>query len=207
MIRPRVLTFWENGARRVVRCPTRHMTCRTRPCGSSLLSSDNQPKKYYPKSNSVPPIPAPTWSIASLELETQHAPVDRTVLQALAKRALIDLSQLDSSSSSSSSLVKHNIMNTATLQQDVGNMMHMMNQILEKQHEQQKATDDTEKVQAAMYDVPRNVHATPMRRITDNGDSSDSDATTQQVWDSLLAPKTHTIGGHSYFIISTSKRK
>ena len=140
-------------------------------------------------------IPAPTWSIASLELEKQHAPVDRPTLEALAKRALIDLRQLD---------------NVSELQQEVGNMMHMMNQVQELDERTGKDEDIDDEVGARlMYDVPRNVTAAPLRHsrseteLTNEDDSNSS----RRVWDSFLTPKTQRVGGHSYFVIPTQRKE
>ena len=149
-------------------------------------------------SKELPPsfkIPAPTWSIASLELDKPHPTVDRATLDALAKRALIDVRQLEDREETA----------TEELQQQVGNMMHMMNQVLAAQSKHESSTRDQNDEQAARdtYDVPRNVQAAPLRRYDGNDRASVEHETAAKVWESLLAPKTKRVGGHAYFVIPT----
>lgn len=152
--------------------------------------------------------------MASLELETQHPPVDRETLEILAKRALLDLSQIKSTTES-------NYDDTiAELQQDVGNMMHMMNQVqlyfANKEGKQQQSPndddnhdDDAYEQARQWYDVPRHVQAAPLRSSSSSSsstnDNDDEDYT--QVWESFLAPQTKRVGGHSYFCIPTQRNK
>eukprot|EP00977_Amphora_coffeiformis_P020099 scaffold7836_cov178-Amphora_coffeaeformis.AAC.4 len=99
-------------------------------------------------------------------------------------------------------------MSLSDLSQQVGNMMHMMNQVQALQQQQQAAVVSSSdpvvgEEEAGMYDVPRNVHSAPLRNQS-TPTKEDKDVT-QQVWDSFLAPKTQRVGAHSYFCISTEQ--
>ena len=146
-----------------------------RRCRCLSSSSDTQQS-----SSSI--IPAPTWSIASLELHKSHTPVERDELDTLAKRALVNVTQFSPA-------------RIAQLQQDVGNMMHVMNQV--SQFESSDADDER-----LLYDVPRNVTEAPLR-----GTQDEPSTAPPQVWESYLAPQTQRVGGHAYFVIATQKRK
>jgi hypothetical protein len=151
-----------------------------------------------PRSRSSPIIPAPTWSLQSLELSQTHTPISDQELSRLTKRAVIDLTAITSSK--------------ASLAQDLGNMMHMIEQVQAplSYTEMEHLTD------ADIYDVPRGVTAAPVRREQD----TTADATTMtsssssslpkahqrpEWWDSLLKPKTTTVGAHSYFAVCTQR--
>ena len=64
-----------------------------------------------------------------------------------------------------------------------------------------------------IYDVPRGVEAGAPTRSdvsrteTENFTPTQSVAEAEQVWRSVLEPKTKLVGGHQYFVIATSKTK
>jgi hypothetical protein len=157
-----------------------------------------------PRSRSTPTIPAPTWSLQSLELSQTHAPISDQELSRLTKRAVIDLTAIDSHTSNSTSSNSK-----ASLAQELGNMMHMIQQVQSPlpAHETEHLTD------ADIYDVPRGVTAAPVRREQDttNTDATITSSTTPKShqrpewWESLLKPHTTTVGAHSYFAVCTQR--
>ena len=156
---------------------------RTGTAGKVYLSS-----KSSSKSSNYTKLPSPTWSISSLELDQKHEPISREELSVLAKRALISVSLLDSMN------------RTDELRQDLGNMIHMIQQV------QDFATAETELLSDAdIYDKPRGVKATPTR--SEDCGSALEEEEAKQVWDSFLKPKTTAVGAHSYFAIATKKER
>ena len=79
-------------------------------------------------------------------------------------------------------------MSLSDLSQQVGNMLHMMNQLQALQQQQEEAASSNQVVwdEQAMYDVPRNVQSAPLQRDKPQQHTKYED----NVWDSLLAPKT-----------------
>ena len=158
---------------------------------------------------SSPIIPAPTWSLQSLELSQTHAPISDLELSRLTKRAVIDLTAaMDSHHTTTNGSISK-----ASLAQDLGNMMHMIQQVQAPlpEHEMEHLTD------ADIYDVPRGVTAAPVRREPDSSTITDAATVTvtastsnkahqrPQWWDSLLKPKTTMVGAHSYFAVCTQR--
>jgi hypothetical protein len=148
---------------------------------------------------STPTIPAPTWSLESLELSQTHAPVSHQELSRLAKRVVLDLAAVDVSHKKNGTINNNN--NAAfqvALAQDLGNMMHMIRQV------QSLPETETENLSDAdIYDVPRGVTEAPVRREDTNKDST---ATTRpKWWESLLKPHTTMVGAHSYFVVCTQR--
>lgn len=135
----------------------------------------------------VPPIPAPTWSIASLQLDQNHNPVSEEELRKLSKRALIDVSSGGTKNDS--------------FRQDLGNMLHMIQQVREFQAKQEVQVDHKN---GAIYDCHRgNGAPSPVRN--DDEDNTTEEREAKQVWESFLKPHTIAVGAHSYFIIATDK--
>jgi len=105
-------------------------------------------------------------------------------------------------------------MTLGDLSQQVGNMMHMMNQVRVIQRQDRQAAKDDDSApccdEVAMYDIPRNVHGAPLRDERtgkdDNGQDVDNTESLQKVWDTFLSPKTQRVGAHSYFVIPTEKQ-
>ena len=128
-------------------------------------------------------IPTPTWSVDSLELGKKHPPVSQQELQQLSKRALLDTRHLP----------------VSELRQDLGNMLHMIRQVQSFQPSEELSDVD-------LYDVPRGVKATPLRKDDKEGDKRNVKEE-KQVWESFLKPKTTSVGAHSYFVIATRKGK
>jgi hypothetical protein len=150
-------------------------------------------------------FPQATWSVESLQLHKNHNPISYNELTVLAKRAVIDINTLESKQ-------------CIQLQQDVGNMLHMIEQVMisdikEENNtgmsilQQQKDTLTT----SDLYDTPRGVHAVPLRDDDATNDNSTNSKELQQiykeyetVWTSYLQPNTKRIGSHNYFVIASS---
>jgi hypothetical protein len=174
--------------------------CRNRLQARFRLTSSRHHGKLG-GSSSVPSaqryVPEPTWSIASLELDRPHTPVTRSELERLAKRAVIDLSLLDS---------KDDQLGIPQLCQDVGNMMHMMNQV----QEFVKTIAANDRIsEERLYDAPRGdtlqTPSTSIENGTNDGDWPDKDvslAVRQSYWGSRLK----RVGGHEYFEIVTARQ-
>ena len=158
-------------------------------------------------------MPKPTWSIASLELDRKdHPPISEQELQKLAKRALLDVDILEE---------KRRILGQTSLKQDLGNMMHLIQHVVEtskKQAEEQlhdkkdnPSTSYEEQeidalLDAELYDLPRNISAT-VQNFQTNIEKSAGVSRTEQaksVWENYLKTKTTRVGGHSYFVVTTS---
>ncbi len=105
-------------------------------------------------------------------------------IEILAKRALIDLDEIDAQE-------QHQ------LRQDLGNMMHMIHQISEFSCPEMNSLTD-----ADIYDAPRGVTETPVRQASSKPSPSEEQQA-EQVWVSYLKPKTKQVGAHSYFEIAT----
>lgn len=131
-------------------------------------------------------LPEPTWSVHDLELSKQHPPISAVELEKLAKRALLDLNHLDESTRNE-------------LRQDLGNMMHMIEQVLSFRRNEK----GIEWSDADIYDKPRGVTAAPLRKDADN--NKDTEADHDQVWEKFLKPQTTKIGAHDYFSIETKR--
>lgn len=128
-------------------------------------------------------FPDPTWSIADLRLDQRHEPMSQAGMEVLAKRALIDLAEIDS-----------NIQ--LQLRQDLGNMMHMIHQVSEFSCPEIDALSD-----ADIYDIPRGVIEAPVRYSLKPTQSDEQEA--KQVWESFLKTQTKNVGAHTYFEIAT----
>jgi hypothetical protein len=144
-------------------------------------------------------LPNATWSIASLELHKNHKPIDYNELKTLAKRAVIDISIVTADTSA-----PHQQENIDCLRQDVGNMMNMIQQVVNQPSEIQNLMDDL--TCEDLYDVPRGVISAPLRQHTDKKDGMIANES-ERVWTSFLKPKMISKGGHSYFEIATSRKQ
>ena len=120
-------------------------------------------------------------------------------LEKLAKRAVIDTTLHD---------------NKEQLCQDLGNMLHMMEQLLpesaEKQSESAINTTNYDADPAVLlYDVPRGVTEAPCRDDTALGDDENLalSVMSASVRGSLLEPKMKRVGAHQYFEIVTARQK
>lgn len=131
-------------------------------------------------------LPEPTWSISDLELSKQHEPISEEELQQLAKRALLDMDQLEDAQ-------------RQQLRQDLGNLMHVIEQVQSFDHGDSELTD------ADIYDKPRGVTVAPLREDETEQDEQ-LDETAKKVWDSFLEPNTTKKGAHSYFSIDTKRK-
>jgi len=137
-------------------------------------------------------IPAPTWSIASLQLDQNHEPASQSEFETLCKRALIDPSTVPS---------------PPKLRQDLGNMLHMIQQIVDDTtitvNHQHTATNSIDlEDPAVLYDVPRGVTEAPLRRddaVQTNNNNMQSSSCF--VWQ----PKLKRSGAHQYFEIVTAR--
>jgi hypothetical protein len=186
-------------AKEALRCKRRPLSASSNIASSSgifpgylrffSVNDDIPDSKKKPSKPSYNELPPPTWSISSLKLDQQHAPVSEEELSILAKRALINLPSDDKSS--------HQL-DTKQLRQDLGNMIHMIQQV------QDFATDTAGLTDEHIYDRPRGVTSAPVRRTSS---TTEEDQEAEQVWDSLLKPKTTPVGAHPYFVIATNIEK
>ena len=183
-------------------------------------SSNNQKHRSYQF------IPSPTWSVQDLELTLSHPPLPEEEFKKLARLVLLDVSSSSIISSSS------NDDNNDSLRQDLGNMLHMIQQVTEYQYPPSTKSssssrsgsnsscnsnnvhdgydtvdsgatyDDGSKI----YDAVRGVKAAPLRRGIENDPLQLSDAAqAQEVWENFVQPKTMRKGGsHVYFAIKTN---
>ena len=181
-------------------------------------SSTNQKRRSYQF------IPSPTWSVQDLELTLSHPPLPEEEFKKLARLVLLDVSSSSSSSSNDN--------NNDSLRQDLGNMLHMIQQVTEYQYPPSTKSssssrsgsnsscnsnnvhdgydtvdsgatyDDGSKI----YDAVRGVKAAPLRRGIENDPLQLSDAAqAQEVWENFVQPKTMRKGGsHVYFAIKTN---
>lgn len=138
------------------------------------------------KSSIAKCFPNPTWSIADLRLDQNHEPMSQGEIEVLAKRALIDLDEIDPQEQ-------------LHLRQDLGNMMHMIHQISEFFCPEMDSLTDTD-----IYDAPRGVTETPVRHSSKPTSSDEHEA--KQVWESYLKHQTKHVGAHTYFEIATRQK-
>lgn len=125
--------------------------------------------------------------MADLELSKQHEPVSEEELRKLAKRALLDMDQLDDKT-------------RQKLRQDLGNMMHMIAKVQSFQSDDWDALSDVD-----LYDKPRGVTAAPLREDVEESSDHRRDEIAEHVWDSFLKPNTAQVGAFNYFSIETKK--
>jgi hypothetical protein len=153
-------------------------------------------------------IPAPTWSIADLQLDSKQPPLPPKELDRLCRLALIDI---DTKSQEEK----------GALNQDLANMLHMIQQVkafnnssssysssidhTDVPMEDDDDDDDDPSCSSHIYDAVRGVTAAPLRTSNDPLAENDHEAK-EVVWKSLLEPKTTRIGGgHYYFSIVTGE--
>jgi hypothetical protein len=148
-------------------------------------------------------VPHPTWSVTDdLALNERHAKIDVATFRLLCRRAcLLPLEEEEDDDDDNS-----------TLRQDVGNMMHMMNQVVRAVSEIPR--DDDKKYSISdIYDRPRGVTAAPevveAATVADEESSSaasvDVDASTDKSWlETMRDSKMKRVGGHYYFEIETT---
>jgi hypothetical protein len=122
-------------------------------------------------------VPKPTWSLKDLNLTNNHTdPVSMEELQMLAKRSLLDVIEDD-------------------MRQDLANMLQCLRKV-------QSVRVVAMGTAVEIYDVPRGVTKAPVRT---------GEATTlekleaEQVFKSLLLPKTVKQGSHDYFAVVTKR--
>lgn len=125
----------------------------------------------------------PTWSVSSLQLDKSHEPISREQLNRLGRRALL----------------KVNDEMAPKLQQEVGNMMFLLSQVVEESKKKEKKVDS-----GNIYDA--HIPGTPSAPLCDNGHDKDSKARMERVWNSQLKGKTISVGAHSYFSTRTSAK-
>lgn len=164
----------------------------TLPIHPRFFSStpNNNSNNNTNKPSQFPFIPEPTWSVADLELDQQHAPVSEQELRKLAKRALLDMDQLDDNT-------------RQQLRQDVGNMMHMLAQVQSFDFGEESTLTD-----ADIYDKPRGVTKAPLRKDAEEANEKDKrrdDKVAENVYKSFLQPNTIQVGAFDYFSIETKR--
>jgi hypothetical protein len=132
-------------------------------------------------------IPDATWSIQDLELTSStHESIPQSELDRLSRQCLLI------------------IPNESTIPQDLSNMLHMVRQV----QSMSMSTDTTLLVPPAsltsveIYDDVRGVTVAPLRDVPDPLEQQDNEQA-QQVYKSLLQPKTKRLGGTEYFSVQT----
>ena len=125
-------------------------------------------------------IPDATWSIKDLELTPTHEPIPQPELDRLSRRCLLDIPKIDS-----------------TIPQDLSNMLHMVRQV-----QSMSMTLPASLTSVEIYDDVRGVTAAPLRDVQDPLEQQESEEA-QQVYKSMLQPKTKRLGGTEYFAIKT----
>lgn len=140
-------------------------------------------------------IPEPTWSVKDLDLTSQKPPLPQSKLDRLSRLALIQVEDKDD------------------LRQDLSNMIHMIDQVSSFAakglgDKGENDDDDDDKFSASqaaqLYDVPRGVTSTPLRTMENDSFQDSDQEISDQVWKTLLQPKTTRKGGrHDYFSIQT----
>ena len=123
-------------------------------------------------------VPLPTWSLASLRLNSdapEVEPLTAEQLSSLSKRAMIHIPDDEAS------------------RKDLANMMQLIQQVVDwnKKNEGIGGGDDDA---ALLYDLPRGVKEAPLR--------SDDDVLTEG-HPAVSLEKTVSIGGHKYFATKT----
>ena len=126
-------------------------------------------------------IPDATWSIKDLELTSRHEPIPQPELDRLSRRCLLDIPKIDS-----------------TIPQDLSNMLHMVRQV-----QSMSMTLPASLTSVEIYDDVRGVTAAPLRDVQDPLLEQQDSKEAQQVYKSMLQPKTKRLGGTEYFAIKT----
>jgi hypothetical protein len=154
-------------------------------------------------------LPDPTWSVSDLQLDVNHDPISDEELRRLCRRACL-LPPRPAGG------------DTSSLAQDVGNLIHLLEQVRSVDPSLLKVTktttttslendgDETEMERARLiYDVPRGVSATPLRDPGEPTSSAENDvddrADRDRVTESLLRPNMTAVGGHCYFAVQTGE--
>jgi hypothetical protein len=148
-------------------------------------------------------VPHPTWSVTDdLALHERHAKIDVATFHLLCRRAcLLPLEEEEEDDDNS------------TLRQDVGNMMHMMNQVVRALSEIVPAGDDKKYSISDIYDRPRGVTAAPgvveaatgVADVESSSTAASVDASTDKSWlETMRESKMKRVGGHYYFEIETT---
>lgn len=179
-------------------------------CIQHTLSKDNTSRSASSSSSSSFQLPEATWSLKDLELSKQHEPISDTELQKLAKRALLDLDSLHNDNTE-----KGRTASRKQLRQDLGNMMHMIEQVQSFDFDN-TSRKDMAFSEADIYDKPRGVVAAPLRRddVDDKGDNDNNDdekesakrkeeeekQTSRRVFENFLRPREN-----NYFSIETKR--
>ena len=168
----------------------------TMACASRFSTKNDSESTSSSQSNAFPAnpltIPDPTWSVASLQLHENHPPASMEDLQVLAQRSALDIHRMDDAT-------------RRQLCQDLGNMLHMIEHVQEKDSISSHSEKDTLTDPVALYDTPRGVVAAPLRDDTTPDPHDDAEEKmAQSVRASFLEPKMRRVGGHQYYEIVTS---
>jgi hypothetical protein len=126
-------------------------------------------------------LPPPTWSLKDLNLTSDGPPLSEEELHVLAKRALIDVS---------------NMKDTESLRRDLANMLHCLKQVHSVEVEDEALSDED------IYDAPRNLTGAPVAATRTEWEEE-----ARSVWQHMLQPKTTRQGSHEYFAIVEQKEK
>jgi hypothetical protein len=88
----------------------------------------------------------------------------------------------------------------AELRQELGNMVHMIQQVRDFEYDEEEDLTEEEQT-AALYDVPRGVVAAPVREDIIKDEGLDTE------WMQYVKPHMTTSGGYHYFEIATKQEK
>mmetsp|Transcript_11818 Transcript_11818/g.33940 ORF Transcript_11818/g.33940 Transcript_11818/m.33940 type:complete len:261 (-) Transcript_11818:216-998(-) len=199
-----------NGYPNYHRFSKRRVTLRagTRECATGKHGNSCQkPKRVH--------VPFPTWSVEDLELTSPHNPIPRQEMERLTRLALIDVSGNRSNDN----------LDTLLLHQDLGNMLHMIQNVTEYRYQQPQgettidtrskrdtscdascdASCDNIACSGKIYDSVRGVGAIPLRkRITEDPLHEQDAVQAQEIRATFIQPKSiRRGGGHVYFSIKT----
>ena len=137
-------------------------------------------------------IPKPTWSLKDLNLtnpDDSKYNISQEELHRLERRALLI-------SSSSQQNKDNNEKGKATTADDLSNMMHMIQQVVDSDIELEMEDPDGN----LLYDSVRGVEKAPLRSNSVDDPLQEVDSKqAKQVFDSLLRPKTKPLGGQVHF--------
>jgi hypothetical protein len=178
--------------------------CRAdRHVSTTKTDKDNLPTNApSPQERQTKPfaIPAPTWSIESLQLNQSHKPASMEELHLLAKRSVLDLRRFDEKSRNQ-------------LCQDLGNMLHMIENVKGGDKNSASSSENIVIDPVELYDIPRGVSEAPFRdddkdTINDHEkNTNDDEQYSRSVRESFLEPKMKRVGGYQYYEIVTSVKR
>ena len=165
---------------------------------TTTMSSHSTPKTHPDSlSSSSFAVPSPTWAIHQLALTTVHAPVSWMDYQRLSQLALLFVGPTSTSTTTNSSTTR-SVVDPVVLQ-DLGNFMHMVQQIVVVSNTTSHDNDNDQSLTVAdIYDVPRGI----LPSTTTTNTTSPLERLPVS-FDFVQGKMTRIGGGHWYFAIPT----